>query len=151
MSNFGTPPSPFICLSEWVEIGRHPYPWMSKLRLPTSPPLIPFGILAKNYIGKSPKCTQCKAVIYNEKYVKSSNVSAILIRLLQIVRNCSSQESVYVFNLYFCSSALVSELILIFVTSIHLNECWISKQFEDVDDWSCIFIGTCFFLYNFCL
>ena len=78
-------------------------------------------------------------------------MSTILIRLLQIVRNCYLEESVYVFNLYFCSSALVSELILIFVTSIHLNECWISKQFEDVDDWSCIFIGTCFFLYNFCL
>ena len=44
---------------------------------------IPFAILAKNCIGKSPKYTQCKAVIYNEKqHVKSSNMSTVLIRLL---------------------------------------------------------------------
>ena len=52
-------------------------------------PLIPVGFLAKNCIGKSPKYTQCQAVIYNEKqHVKSINMSAVLIRLLQIVINC---------------------------------------------------------------
>ena len=123
--------------------------WTSTLRLPTTPIPISFGILAKNCIGKSPKYTQCKAVIYNEKrHVKSSNMSTVLIRLLQIIRNCSKQESVYVFNLYFCSSVFVSELILIVIISIQLNECWISKQFEDVDNRSCNFTGTCFFLYN---
>ena len=106
----------------------------------------------KNCIGKSPKYTQYKEVIYNEKqHVKSSNMSTVLIRLMQIVRNFCQLESIHVFNLYFCSSVLVSELILIVVISIRLSECWISKQFEDVEDQSCIFIGTCFFLYNFCL
>ena len=54
------------------------------------------------------------------------------------------------FNLYFCASVLVSELILISTISIQLSQCLISKQFEGVDNWSCIFIGLCFFLYNFC-
>ena len=80
-------------------------------------PLIPLGFLAKNCIGKSPKYTQCQAVIYNEKqHVKSINMSAVLIRLLQIVINCFQQESVYAFNLYFCSSVLVSQSTLIDVS-----------------------------------
>ena len=136
-------------IHEKYSILAPPRSWTSTLRLPTTPIPISFGILAKNCIGKSPKYTQCKAVIYNEKrHVKSSNMSTVLIRLLQIIRNCSKQESVYVFNLYFCSSVFVSELILIVIISIQLNECWISKQFEDVDDRSCNFTGTCFFLYN---
>ena len=53
-------------------------------------------------------------------------MSTVSIRSLQIVKNCSQQESVYVFNLNFCSSVLVSQLILIVVISIQLNECWIS-------------------------
>ena len=69
-----------------------------------------------------------------KQHVKLSNMSTVLIRLLQMVRNCSQQESVYVFNLYFCSSVFVGELILIVIISIQLNECWISKQLEDVDD-----------------
>ena len=147
------PPPPLILFSvcpNGSESDKTPRrSWTSTLRLPTTPIPISFGILAKNCIGKSPKYTQCKAVICNEKrHVKSSNMSTVLIRLLQIIRNYSKQESVYVFNLYFCSSVFVSELILIVIISIQLNECWISKQFEDVDDRSCNFTGTCFFLYN---
>ena len=56
-------------------------------------------------------------VIHNEKqHVKSSSMSTVLMRLLQIVKNCSQQESPHVFNFYFCSSVLVSQSILIDVS-----------------------------------
>ena len=92
MSSFCIPP--FFCMSEWVQIGRDPLPPCApgrrNLGYQQPPfPLIPLVILAENCIGKSPKYTQCQAVIYNEKqHVKSINMSAVLIRLLQIVINC---------------------------------------------------------------
>ena len=80
------PPPSLIFLSvrmdpNWARLSL---PLDVKLRLPTTPPPqpppIPFGILAKNYIGKSPKYTQCKGVTYNEKqHVKSSNMLTFLI------------------------------------------------------------------------
>ena len=60
-----------------------PAPGRQNLGYQPPHPTIPFGILANNYTGKSPKYTQCKAVIYNEKqHVKSSNMSTVLILLL---------------------------------------------------------------------
>ena len=89
------PPLPhfFVCPNVF-ELGKTlPAPGRRNLgyQPPNSPhPLIPFGILAKNYIGNRMKYTQCKGVIYNEKqHVKSSNMLTFLIRLLPIVRNCS--------------------------------------------------------------
>ena len=44
------PSFPFFCLSKWVQIGQAPHPWTSKLRLPTTPNPIPFGILAAYWL-----------------------------------------------------------------------------------------------------
>ena len=96
----------------------------TKLRLPTTPPPTPptphpylLWYSCKKLFGKEfEEHTMLGSVIYNEKHVKSSSMSTLLIRLLQIVRNCPKQESIYVFNLYFCSSVLVSQSILIEVS-----------------------------------
>ena len=114
MSNFCTPPPPPLFL--YVRMGpnrasRPPRPGTSKLRLyppPLSPLPIPFGILAKNCIGKSRKYTQCKAVIFNEKnHLKLNNMSTVLIPLLQIVRTVPGKKvficSLYIFVLVFWS------------------------------------------------
>ena len=103
----------FFFMSEWAQIGRAapPRPGTSKLRLyppPLSPLPIPFGILAKNCIGKSRKYTQCKAVIFNEKnHLKLNNMSTVLIPLLQIVRTVPGKKvficSLYIFVLVFWS------------------------------------------------
>ena len=77
-------------------------------RPPLSPLPIPFGILAKNCIGKCRKYTQCKAVIFNEKnHLKLNNMSTVLIPLLQIVRTVPGKKvficSLYIFVLVFWS------------------------------------------------
>ena len=91
---FAPRPPPFSVCPNGSELGETPRPPRApgrrNLGYQQPPfPLIPLGFLAKNCIGKSPKYTQCQAVIYNEKqHVKSINMSAVLIRLLQIVINC---------------------------------------------------------------
>ena len=113
MSNVCTPPLPLFSVC--------PNGPETKLRLPTTPPHTPhpylLGYSCKKLFGKEfEEHTMLGSVIYNEKHVKSSSMSTLLIRLLQIVRNCPKQESIYVFNLYFCSSVLVSQSILIEVS-----------------------------------
>ena len=110
MSNFCTPPPPPLFL--YVRMGpnrasRHPLaPGRRNLGYtrPRPPPLsllpIPFGILAKNCIGKSLRYTQCKAVIFNEKnHLKLNNMSTVLIPLLQIVRTVPGKK-VFICSLY---------------------------------------------------
>ena len=110
MSNVCTPPLPLFSVC--------PNGPETKLRLPTTPPRTPhpypLWYSCKKLFGKEfEEHTMLGSVIYNEKHVKSSSMSTLLIHLLQIVRNCPKQESIYVFNLYFCSSVLVSQSILI--------------------------------------
>ena len=114
MSNVCTPLCPFFLSARMdpkQNLGYQPPP------PPRTPHPYPLWYSCKKLFGKEfEEHTMLGSVIYNEKHVKSSSMSTLLIRLLQIVRNCPKQESIYVFNLYFCSSVLVSQSILIEVS-----------------------------------